>query len=102
MSDSECKRCGACCHSREGTILVTEEDMLTWQELDRSDLAQHLVEGHFGLMAFPNGPNGACVHLGKNGAPNECSIHEHRAEVCRSFEAGSWQCLEARRAGRLG
>jgi uncharacterized protein len=102
MSDSECQRCGACCHSREGTILVTEEDELQWQEIGRSDLSQQLVEGHFGLKAFPNGPHQACVHLGKPDAPNECSIYECRADVCRAFQAGSWQCLEARRAGRLG
>jgi Fe-S-cluster containining protein len=102
MSDTDCHRCGACCHSREGTILVTEADVLQWQKLGRTDIADQLVEGHFGLPAFPNGPRGACVHLGIPGASNDCSIYDLRATVCRTFQAGSGQCLEARRDGRLG
>ena len=102
MSDAECRRCGACCHSREGTILVGEEDVRRWQALGRTDLVDQLVEGHFGLRAFPNGPRGACVHLGIPGAPNDCSIYSVRATVCRAFQPGSAQCREARRDGKLG
>jgi len=102
MKEEPCRRCGACCHSREGTILVDEADVRRWQELGRHDLVAQLIEGHFGLRAFPNGPGGACVHLGRPGAPNECSIYEVRAHVCRAFQPGSSQCREARRDGRLG
>jgi Fe-S-cluster containining protein len=102
MSDTDCRRCGACCHSREGTILITEEDILRWRRLGRNDLIDELVEGHFGLQAFPNGPRGACAHLGIPGAPNDCSIYQMRATVCRTFQPGSAQCLEARRDGKLG
>jgi Fe-S-cluster containining protein len=102
MPDSECTRCGSCCHGREGTILVTEEDIRRWRTLGRHDLADQLVDGHFGMKAFPRGPDGACIHLGRPGAPNECSIYEIRATVCRTFQAGCGQCLEARRDGRLG
>ncbi len=101
-SPEQCLRCGACCHSREGTILVTEEDIVRWRALGRHDLAEKLVEGHFSHQAFAQGPSGACIHLGLPGAPNDCSSHPLRAAVCRSFEPGSWQCLEARRHGRLG
>lgn len=102
MRDGECQRCGACCHSREGTILVDEADVRYWTEIGRTDLVELLVPGHFGLRAFPNGPNGACIHLGLPGAPNDCSIHAVRANVCRTFQPGLSQCLEARRDGRLG
>ncbi|MBN2195888.1 MAG: YkgJ family cysteine cluster protein [Polyangiaceae bacterium] len=102
MADSECLRCGSCCHSREGTILVEEADIRHWRMNGRADLADRLVEGHFGQRAFPNGPRGACIHLGRPGVPNECSIYEDRATVCRTFLPGSGQCLEARRDGRLG
>jgi Fe-S-cluster containining protein len=99
---SDCQRCGACCHAREGTLLVTEADVARWRELGRADLATQITPGHFGQCAFAMGPDGACAHLGLPGAPNDCSIHSVRADVCRDFRPGDWQCLEARRHGRLG
>ncbi|MFW5738852.1 MAG: YkgJ family cysteine cluster protein [Myxococcota bacterium] len=98
MSDSPtCQRCGCCCHQRPGTILVTAEDIATWRCIGRHDLIEALTEGHFGEMAMPMGPDGACRYLGRPGAPNECSIYEVRARVCRDFEAGCSQCEEFRR-----
>ena len=106
MSDppafTECRRCGACCHAREGTLLVTDADVAEWERLGRHDLVSALTPGHFGERAFAIGPQGACVHLGRPGAPNDCSIHPIRAAVCRDFRPGDWQCQEARRHGRLG
>lgn len=94
---SVCQQCGACCHQREGTILVTEEDVEQWRRTGRTDMLASLTEGHFGQMAFAIGPSGACVHLGKPGAPNQCSKYDVRATVCREFQAGCPQCLEFRR-----
>jgi Fe-S-cluster containining protein len=97
----ECDRCGACCHQREGTILVTDEDVQRWQEIGREDLAAQLTEGHFGLRAFAMRADGACVHLGCPGAPLDCGIHAIRATVCREFRPGSRQCSEFRRGRGL-
>lgn len=97
MTDQPCLRCGACCHQRPGTILVTAEDIAHWRRTGQDQLADQLTDGHFGEMAFPIREDGACIHLGTQGAPNDCSIHEHRASVCRNFEPGSPQCLEFRR-----
>jgi Fe-S-cluster containining protein len=96
-SPVECDRCGACCHQREGTILVTDDDVERWRRQGRTDLIEKLTEGHFGLRAFAMTAAGACVHLGLPGAPNDCSVHEHRATVCREFRAGCRQCREFRR-----
>ena len=93
----DCSRCGACCHQREGTILVTEQDVQFWRSLGRHDLIEQLTDGHFGMRAFAMSPEGACVHLGLPGAPNDCSIHPIRATVCREFRAGCRQCKEFRR-----
>jgi Fe-S-cluster containining protein len=93
----DCLRCGACCHQREGTILVTTEDVAYWRSIGREDLIAKLTAGHFGQQAFEMTPEGRCVHLGKPGAPTDCSIHEVRARVCREFEAGCQQCHEFRR-----
>jgi Fe-S-cluster containining protein len=94
LSDTPCLRCGACCHQRPGTILVTQEDIAVWRRDGLDHLIDSLTDGHFGEMAFAIGPNGACIHLGLPGAPNDCSIHAHRASVCRSFRPGSPQCQE--------
>ncbi|MCU0693311.1 MAG: YkgJ family cysteine cluster protein [Polyangiaceae bacterium] len=91
-----CRRCAACCHQREGTILVTADDVARWELLGRADMLASLTEGHFGMKAFAIGPNGACVHLGLPGAPNDCSKYDVRATVCRTFQAGCAQCHEFR------
>jgi len=93
----DCRRCGACCHQRPGTILVTDQDIAFWRSIGRADILSQLTPGHFGEQAFEMTADEACVHLGKPGAANDCSIHEVRARVCREFEAGCQQCREFRR-----
>ncbi|HYO95518.1 MAG TPA: YkgJ family cysteine cluster protein [Polyangiaceae bacterium] len=93
----DCRSCGACCHAREGTILVSSSDIVRWKRTGKTHILEQLAPGHFGQEAFAMGPRGCCVHLGMPGAPNDCSIYETRAEVCREYEAGGWQCLEARK-----
>lgn len=101
----DCTRCGACCASGEGRILVLAEDLVLWRRLGRLDLAEHTDEGHFGERAFPVDALGACVHLGRPGAAEGdprslCSIYDVRGSTCREFQAGTWQCLEFRRDAR--
>ena len=57
--------CAACCHQKEGTILVTDEDVAHWAAIGRQDLIDSLGPGHFGERAFlMREEDGACVHLG--------------------------------------
>lgn len=95
-NEFDCVTCGACCFQRPGTILITENDLVRYRREKRSDILDQLEEGHFGHMAFMMNEAGSCVHHGRPGAPHECQIYEDRAEVCRTFEAGSPQCLEFR------
>lgn len=92
----DCEHCGACCHQRPGTILVETEDLLRWRRAGRQDLVSSVEPGHFGMQAFEM-KDGACVHLGSADNPAHCRIYPDRATVCRTFRAGSQQCLEFRR-----
>lgn len=93
----DCLKCGACCYQRPGTILLTEGDLLKWRRLGREDILAGVAPGHFGQEAFAMGASGACIHHGTPGQAHACAIYEIRAEVCRTFEAGSQQCHEFRR-----
>jgi Fe-S-cluster containining protein len=93
----DCLSCGACCHQRAGTILVTEGDIEHWRDRGRLDIIQQLEPGHFGFMAFKMTAEGTCVFHGTGADPHACAIYEVRADVCRDFEPGSAQCREFRR-----
>jgi Fe-S-cluster containining protein len=93
----DCLQCGACCHQRPGTILVTDADQERWEALGRVDIVAALEPGHFGFRAFPMGPEGACVYHGTEEQPHACRIYPDRATVCREFQKGCSQCHEFRR-----
>lgn len=98
----DCLQCGACCRqASDGRILVPADDIVRWRRSGRADIAERLVEGHFGERAFAFTPEGACVHLGAPQAANACSIYADRGTTCREFEKGSWQCHEFRRDAGL-
>lgn len=96
----DCTRCGACCESGEGNILILAEDLVLWRRSGRTDLADNTIDGHFGERAFPTTHDGVCVYLTRPGGQSICSIYQDRASVCREFQAGSWQCIEFRRDQR--
>jgi Fe-S-cluster containining protein len=96
----DCLACGRCCYQRQGTILVTEADLLSWHRRRRFDILDATVPGHFGQEAFQMSATGACIHHGTPEGEHVCAIYPIRAEVCRSFQAGSQQCLEYRRSNR--
>jgi len=76
---------------------VTARDLLRFRKERRDDIIEQLEEGHFSEMAFKMNSRGSCVFHGQAGAPHACQIYEDRADVCRTFAAGSAQCLEFRR-----
>jgi len=95
----DCLACGACCRTgTDGKILIPADDLVRWHEMGRSDIAEAIQPGHFGMVAFATQDDGACVHLGTDESPNACRIHEIRGTTCRDFEKGSAQCLEFRKA----
>ncbi|MCC6644256.1 MAG: YkgJ family cysteine cluster protein [Polyangiaceae bacterium] len=95
----DCVACGACCaEASDGRVLVSAQDLGRWRREGREDLVAATVDGHFGERAFASTPDGDCVHLERGGGRAVCRIYETRGETCREFQAGSWQCLEFRRA----
>jgi Fe-S-cluster containining protein len=93
----DCLTCGACCFQREGTILVTDEDVSRYTRQARTDILRQLEPGHFGSMAFRMNERGCCVFHGTEAHPHACAIYEARATVCREFAMGCAQCHEFRR-----
>lgn len=95
----DCVACGACCaEASDGRVLVSADDLVRWRREGRGELVAATVDGHFGERAFASTPDGDCVHLDRAEGRAECRIYETRGETCREFQAGSWQCLEFRRA----
>jgi Fe-S-cluster containining protein len=103
ITQSECTRCGACCcnardNQAEGSrewVVVTDEDVI----LASPRLARRLVvvneEGERHLRLDPDG---RCLALrGRLGVRVECSVYRERPAACRIVEAGSEECLQARR-----
>jgi Fe-S-cluster containining protein len=79
--------CWACCHDRTGTG--------KWAELDpqRDQVPDGLTwEDGDGRRYMRIRADGSCIAL----AGGLCSIYQERPQVCRDFEAGSWQCDSAR------
>lgn len=79
---------------------MSPEDLVRWKRTGRTDILDGLVEGHFGLQAFPKVGAG-CAHLGTQQNDNDCSIYETRGYYCRLLEPGSDQCRDYRRSRGL-
>jgi hypothetical protein len=86
-------------------VLVSAEDLVRWRREKATTILAGLVPGHFGQKGLGARPDGACIHLGTPGHPNDCSVYETRASSCHALEVGSPQCLAyiriAKRDGRL-
>ena len=93
----DCLDCGECCHARDGTILIVDEDIENWRRLGEDRIVDTLVPGHFGQHAFAMSDGHRCIFQGTESSPYACSIYEIRATICRSFEMLCPQCLDIRR-----
>lgn len=97
----DCRSCGACCAPERDDALyvgVTPEDILRMTPRWR---AQHVAHG---AILTRLDPIGRCVCVALRGAVGRkvsCSIYERRPEECRRLEAGSRECLKARRQAGL-
>lgn len=91
---ASCDMCGACC--RTFPVLVSigdaerepriKEESLRVEEWQRSDGWEFRLHP----LPFTRG----CAFLAED---DRCCVYETRPSVCRTFEAGSPECEEARR-----
>ncbi len=87
----DCQSCGACCIEAGAVILAEEDDVPAVLVKHVANLRCMVTEG----TSFRCG-----ALLGTIGQAVGCGIYGRRPEVCRSFDAGSDECLSARDAMR--
>jgi Fe-S-cluster containining protein len=86
-----CLDCGACCHS--GNAQLVELMGLDTVQVPSAH-TQRAADGsqHMRMVADPAHD---CLVCAAFGAGNACKIYEQRPFLCREFERGSAECLQA-------
>ena len=96
----DCTACGACC--RSFPIFASATDALREPRItnEARRLPEHLADDNQAYQLHPLPFHDACCFLRED---QLCRIYPTRPEVCRRFEPGSAQCIEARqRQGLAG
>lgn len=117
MSELDCRTCGACCTTVQaraaGAATSTGWADCTVEDVKRLSRAarSHLVPvrhdlGYTAAVAATATRRTAsgerCVFLrGTIGRRVSCDVYRTRPEVCRSFQRGSVDCLEARQLMKI-
>jgi Fe-S-cluster containining protein len=93
MGKVECDKCGACCQTFP--VLVSLSDATREPRIKQCaiELPEHLKQPSWDFKLHPLPFHRGCCFLGGDAL---CTIYETRPDVCRTFEAGSKQCIEAR------
>lgn len=104
QADLDCERCGACCcnpdeNRREGYRYYVFIDDGRSKLLEKPDWRKrYVVEDEHGVPHLRLDPSGRCAALeGRLGVRVRCVVYPHRPKGCRVVEAGSPECLKARR-----
>lgn len=92
-AEYNCEACGACC--RCFPIFASQTDAGREPRIlnETRKLEPHLATSDKAYQMFPLPFHSTCVFLRDD---QLCQIYETRPDVCRRFEAGSAQCIEAR------
>ena len=96
----DCENCGACC--RCFPIFALESDAEREPKIREAGIRCDDFLGEKGKVAYRLHPLpflDTCAFLKED---QLCRIYESRPEVCRRFEPGSDQCLEARKRVGVG
>lgn len=100
-TDFDCRTCGACCAPQRNDAVyvgVTAADIARMTPKWR---ASHVARD---ALLTKLDPVGRCVCVALRGAVGQrvsCAIYARRPEECRSFTAGSKECVAARRQAGL-
>ncbi len=99
----DCQRCGACCVNSDENRSEGFRDYVRVERMDalarQPDLLRRFtVRNRRGELHMKLDPEGRCVALeGRLGKRVGCSLYAVRPEVCQRVQAGSEECLRARR-----
>lgn len=103
MQPLDCQACGACCtHAGDVAVYVQEDDVpkhLTRSVRGRMGFGSW--EADEGTRVMARTACDTCTALRSNNGQFSCRIYENRPAVCREFEAGSQECLAARKLARF-
>lgn len=105
--DYDCLQCGACCvspFSGEGYIHLEPEERDRLRGLSLPVIEMDAAGETLLLLATRVNAQGlrVCRALGGSvGRRVACSVYEDRPHLCREFEAGSAECVAARRAAGI-
>ena len=92
MTSLDCQTCGACCFGPEDYVGVTAADV---RGLGAQLAARYVVRR--GDRVWLKMVHGHCAALHARQGHFSCRIYSARPAVCRTVEAGSRECLDARR-----
>jgi Fe-S-cluster containining protein len=88
----DCQACGACCYGPEEYVGVTATDLLRFEARAAARYVVRRKERVFLRML-----HGHCAALHARQGHFSCRIYGMRPTPCRVVEAGSRECLDARR-----
>lgn len=88
----DCQRCGACCYGPEHYVAVTETDTLGMGRQTRARMLVRVGDRRYLKML-----HGHCAALRARQGHYSCRIYAERPRPCHVVEAGSRECLDARR-----
>ena len=88
----DCQRCGACCYGPEDYVSVSATDLLGMSRQTRARLVIRTGERRYLRML-----HGHCAALRARQGHYSCRIYSERPRPCHVVEAGSRECIDARR-----
>lgn len=93
----DCQVCGACCYGPTRYVAVTETDLLGMGRATRAKMVVRHGERRYLKMV-----NGHCAALRATPDYYSCRMYAERPAPCRSVEAGSRECHDARARRGVG
>jgi len=95
----DCMNCGACCRSFPVFASKSDGDREPRIKTEGQRIPEYLSDEARTFRLFPLPFHDECCFLKSD---QLCSVYASRPNVCRCFEAGSAQCIEARRRQGIG
>jgi Fe-S-cluster containining protein len=88
----DCQSCGACCYGPESYVTVTAADL---RQMSPAQVGRYVARR--GERTWLKMIHSRCAALHARQGHFSCRIYGARPNVCHVVEAGSRECLDARR-----